>query len=57
MLSILRHQRQKLRSFVELHRATMSTMQEANRLQKALTKGGPTFGAWQVNGQSRYIRD
>ncbi|KAF2428854.1 Phosphoenolpyruvate/pyruvate domain-containing protein [Tothia fuscella] len=26
----------------------MSVVQEANRLQKALKKGGPTFGAWQM---------
>ncbi|KAE9982408.1 hypothetical protein EG328_010942 [Venturia inaequalis] len=26
----------------------LSTMQEASRLQKALKKGGPTFGAWQM---------
>lgn len=28
---------------------SLSTMQEANRLQKALKRGGPTFGAWQVS--------
>jgi len=50
MLLLLRttHQFARRKTFKTLA-MSLSTMQEANRLQKALKKGGPTFGAWQVN--------